>query len=59
MLDTLRSATKTITYFEFCIPHSAETVSERKGEKMGQTTAGTLDVIREVDKNGISKSEIA
>ena len=59
MLDTLRSATTAITYFEFCIPHSAETVSEKKGKNMGQTTAGTLEFIREVDKSCISKSEIA
>jgi len=51
MLDTLRSATTAITYFEFCIPHSAETVSEKKGKSMGQTTAGTLEVIREEDKS--------
>jgi hypothetical protein len=45
--------------FEFFIPHSAESMSEKKEKITGKTIAGKLEVIREVEKNERNTGEIA
>jgi hypothetical protein len=62
MFHTLRSAATSITLFcfELFIPHSAESMSEKKRKKnTGKKIAEKLEEFREVDKNERSKSEIA
>jgi hypothetical protein len=49
----------TLLYFQLLIAHSVERMSEKKRKNTGKTKAEKLEVIREVDKNERSKSEIA
>jgi hypothetical protein len=41
----------TLLYFEFFIPCSSESMSEKKRKSTSKTIARKLEVIREVDKN--------
>jgi hypothetical protein len=53
IFHTLKSdgMSTTLLYFEFFIPCSSESVSEKKRKSTSKTIAGKLEVIREVDKN--------
>jgi hypothetical protein len=46
-------------YFELLIPHSAESMSEKKRKDTGKTIAEKLEVIREVGKNHYRRSQFA